>query len=77
MTSYVWEVDDKKVIVIYDLEWVCLIEFFFVELNEKVEILFFFLMLIEVLFIFGMKMVWIYIGFDIKCSIDLSDCDYV
>lgn len=76
-TSYVREVDDKKVTATYDLERVRLTEPFSVEPNEKVEIPFSFPMPIEAPLTLGMKTVWIHTGLDIKHSIDPSDRDYV
>ncbi|WP_166689190.1 sporulation protein [Bacillus albus] len=72
-TSYVREVDDKKVTTTYDLERVRLTEPFSVELNEKKEIPFSFNMPLTL----GMKTVWVHTGLDIKRSIDPSDRDYI
>lgn len=76
-TSYIREVDDKKITTTYDLERVRLTEPFSVEPNEKREIPFSFKMPVETPLTLGMKTVWIHTGLDIKRSIDPSDRDYI
>lgn len=71
-TSYVREVDDKKVTATLDLGRFRLTDPFSIGPNEKVEISFSFPMPIEVLLTLGMKEVWIHTGLDIKRNIDLS-----
>ncbi|PEE40804.1 sporulation protein [Bacillus pseudomycoides] len=76
-TSYIREVDDKKVSATFDLERVRLTEPITISPNEKVEIPFSFSMPIEAPLTFGMKTVWVHTGLDIKHSIDPSDRDYI
>lgn len=76
-TSYIREVDDKKITTTYDLERVRLTEPFSVEPNEKREIPFSFKMPLETPLTLGMKTVWVHTGLDIKRSIDPSDRDYI
>ncbi|PEP95027.1 sporulation protein [Bacillus toyonensis] len=64
-TSYVREVDDKKVTATFDLERVRLTDPFS------------FKMPIEAPLTLGMKTVWVHTGLDIKNSIDPSDRDYI
>ncbi|MCM3737436.1 sporulation protein [Bacillus cytotoxicus] len=76
-TTYIREVDDKKISSTYDLKKVRLTTPITIGVNEKREIPFAFLMPIEAPLTFGMKTVWVQTGLDIKCSIDPSDRDYI
>lgn len=76
-TTYIREVDDKKMSSTYDLKKVRLTTPITIGINEKREIPFSFPMPIEAPLTFGMKTVWVQTGLDIKRSIDPSDRDYV
>lgn len=76
-TSYVREVDDKKVSTTYDLERVRLTDPITIGPNEKREISFAFPLPYETPVTLGRKTVWVHTGLDIKRSIDPSDRDYV
>lgn len=76
-TTYIREVDDKKMSSTYDLKKVRLTTPITIGKNEKREIPFSFPMPIEVPLTFGMKTVWVHTGLDIKRSIDPSDRDYI
>jgi sporulation-control protein len=76
-TSYIREVDDKKVSATYALDKFCLTNPIKVASGEKKEIPFSFVLPLETPVTFGLKKVWIHTGLDIKNSVDPRDTDYI
>lgn len=76
-TSYVREVDDRKMTTTYDLERVRLTDPITIGPNEKREISFAFSLPYETPLTLGRKTVWVHTGLDIKRSVDPGDRDYI
>ncbi|MFX3623203.1 MAG: sporulation protein [Ectobacillus sp.] len=76
-TSYIREIDDRKISATYVLDKFRITDPIVLQAGEKREIPFSFILPAETPVTFGLKKVWVHTGLDIKNSIDPSDTDYI